>query len=611
MCLPFAVYYVYWEHRRNRLLEEELPALRSRFQGDTPFYGKLWGYATDYFLETSLQDGDLVFFSKDSHSLPFSSAFSRAFLHFLLSYIIPSPSLSDDDKKNRNVSFKNDYKENPSSQEEEHSIRKELEKLAHGGESRSGSRRGGGLSIDEVGIIYVENGQRYVITVSSSSSVSTPRRGTSCGGLVKKKYADQIAESFAEGIWVRRLRCSRDVRDRIHQALNTSLSKDELEHREKETRKDERVNKEKQGGDIEKEGGEDQEDRQVRPRGEEAGGDRFDFSDCRVSQWKSFLVEVNRRYSKETYRDFRGAAMRIFLERRKRSAMLLQKRFDDLLQDVETTAPRLIQLAQHRLCLQSSDDRQTGQSMTKTDEKTREVDGVKEEKTEEKGMMTRREKEHVESRKYDDENKGGNQSTSSSSAGCDEDDEVSIVEDLLLCKEYAGRAVNRMDAILKAVQEDERLPCCPSRKKKFPLFCKRVASATFPASIYQAAGLLPSTPDPGVWTPEDLLAIDLLLQPREDHSHDLSARLGSQAKDVPRVHEEEKSSVTRGNAADEDLCVYRKTLAKQSAIDVLSLSPQFAPILYVRGGGEEKGERDSQFRTNMPALIRQRERKNS
>ncbi|PHJ19745.1 hypothetical protein CSUI_006426 [Cystoisospora suis] len=611
VCLPFAVYCVYWERRRNRLFEEELPALRSRFQGDTPFYGKLWGYATDYFLETSLQDGDLVFFSKHSHSLPFFSAFSRAFLHFLLSYFIPSPSLSDDDKKNRNAFFKKDSTEVSSSlsQGEEHSIRKELEKIVHGGDSRSSSR-GGGLSIDEVGIIYVENGQRYVITLSSPG-VSTTRMGTSCGGLVKKKYADQIAESFAEGIWVRRLRCSRNVRDRIHQALRTSLSKDEQEHREKETGKDEGVTIEKQGGDGKKERGEDQKDQQVRPIREEAEGDRLDFSGSQVSQWKSFLVEVNRRYSKETYQDFRGAAMRIYLERRKKSAMLLEKRFDDLLHDVETTAPRLIQLAQHRLCLANgSEDRPTGQSMMKTDEKTQEIDGVKEEKTEEKVLMTRLEKEQVESVKYGEEKTGDNKRTSSPSPASDKDDEVSIVEDLLLCKEYAGRAVSRMDAILKAVKEDEKRPCCPSRKKKSSSFCKKVSSATFPTSIYQAAGLLPSTPDSGVWTPEDLLAIDLLLQPSEDLSHDLSARLGSHMKDVPRIHEEEKPSVIRGDAAD-DLCLYRKTLAKQSAIDVLSLSPQFAPILYVRGGSEEKGERDSQFRTNMPALIRQRERKNS
>ena len=42
---------------------------RNHFPGSTPFYGKMWGYESDYTIETSLNDGDLVFWAADPLSI--------------------------------------------------------------------------------------------------------------------------------------------------------------------------------------------------------------------------------------------------------------------------------------------------------------------------------------------------------------------------------------------------------------------------------------------------------------------------------------------------------------------------------------------------------------
>lgn len=51
-----------WEYRVYAE-KREIKALEARFVGGTPFYGKRWGYTTDFMIHQSLQTGDLVFIS--------------------------------------------------------------------------------------------------------------------------------------------------------------------------------------------------------------------------------------------------------------------------------------------------------------------------------------------------------------------------------------------------------------------------------------------------------------------------------------------------------------------------------------------------------------------
>jgi hypothetical protein len=65
-----------WEYRvwkRNLYFERN----RENFPGSTPFYGKQWGYEADYMIETSLNDGDLVFWQVDPLSIHIHEAFAR------------------------------------------------------------------------------------------------------------------------------------------------------------------------------------------------------------------------------------------------------------------------------------------------------------------------------------------------------------------------------------------------------------------------------------------------------------------------------------------------------------------------------------------------------
>ena len=57
-----------WEYRvwKRRLYYTRN---RSHFPGSTPFYGKMWGYESDYMIDMSLEDGDLVFWQADPLSI--------------------------------------------------------------------------------------------------------------------------------------------------------------------------------------------------------------------------------------------------------------------------------------------------------------------------------------------------------------------------------------------------------------------------------------------------------------------------------------------------------------------------------------------------------------
>jgi hypothetical protein len=50
---------------------------QSYFTGSAPFYGKMWGYESDYMIETSLADGDLVFWAVDPLSIHLHEAVCR------------------------------------------------------------------------------------------------------------------------------------------------------------------------------------------------------------------------------------------------------------------------------------------------------------------------------------------------------------------------------------------------------------------------------------------------------------------------------------------------------------------------------------------------------
>lgn len=65
-----------WEYRvwKRKLYYDRN---REHFPGSTPFYGKLWGYESDYMIETSLGEGDLVFWSVDPLSIHLSESLAR------------------------------------------------------------------------------------------------------------------------------------------------------------------------------------------------------------------------------------------------------------------------------------------------------------------------------------------------------------------------------------------------------------------------------------------------------------------------------------------------------------------------------------------------------
>jgi hypothetical protein len=65
-----------WEYR---VWKRKLYFNRNRhhFPGSTPFYGKMWGYESDYMIETSLNDGDLVFWQTDPLSIHIHEAICR------------------------------------------------------------------------------------------------------------------------------------------------------------------------------------------------------------------------------------------------------------------------------------------------------------------------------------------------------------------------------------------------------------------------------------------------------------------------------------------------------------------------------------------------------
>jgi hypothetical protein len=65
-----------WEYRvwKRKLYYERN---RLHFPGTTPFYGKMWGYESDYMIDCSLQDGDLIFWCVDPLSIHIHEAICR------------------------------------------------------------------------------------------------------------------------------------------------------------------------------------------------------------------------------------------------------------------------------------------------------------------------------------------------------------------------------------------------------------------------------------------------------------------------------------------------------------------------------------------------------
>ena len=58
----------WWETSRWEKIQF-LQEQREKFRGDTAFYGKCWGYQTDYMIELGLQTGDIFFVEKDGYGL--------------------------------------------------------------------------------------------------------------------------------------------------------------------------------------------------------------------------------------------------------------------------------------------------------------------------------------------------------------------------------------------------------------------------------------------------------------------------------------------------------------------------------------------------------------
>ncbi|CBZ56303.1 conserved hypothetical protein [Neospora caninum Liverpool] len=503
LAFPIVGYGYYWEQRRRRMYTEVLPALQSRFQGDTPFYGKLWGSTTDYFLETSFADGDLVFFARDPHSLSFSRAVARAVSRFLL-LILPA-----------------------------------------GGSSERTQRigTGGGMFVDDIGVVYVENGQRYVVSLSTETK-----------GLEKTKYAKKIAESFPETILVRRLRCSPDVREKLHHALKEALRQSD-------------------GGPS----GEKEVPDSVSTSPSRLPARPLNFRTSRVSVWSSFWTEMKRRRA-ASGDAFRLLTAQAFWTAKRRTAVLLERRLEDLILDVESVVPANVmdQARQKTLTLlseQEGNEKEGGQTSERSASGTSDRADAANDGASGPGSREANQKER--------EKTAGE--TPGKPRGA-----VDVVADLLALSAFAQQAVKRIDNVFQ--DTDSPRPPAPAPRNGR----SRLPIAAFPVAIYQAAQLLPPTPACRAWTPEDLLVIDTLFQPR----------------DLPPAHVAAKENKNRG-AIDSggkeatDVKPRRADLARKAAVELASLSPQLAPILYVR---EEKGERDCVARKNMPGLMSQRER---
>lgn len=66
-------YTAFWFYRGSSI-KRDIEITRRDFQGDTPFYGRSWGYATDYMFEQTLSEGDLILLSHDRRTLsPFAA----------------------------------------------------------------------------------------------------------------------------------------------------------------------------------------------------------------------------------------------------------------------------------------------------------------------------------------------------------------------------------------------------------------------------------------------------------------------------------------------------------------------------------------------------------
>ncbi|KFG58540.1 hypothetical protein TGRUB_278720 [Toxoplasma gondii RUB] len=502
LAFPIVGFGYYWEQRRWRMYTEGLPALRSRFQGDTPFYGKLWGNTTDYFLETSFADGDLVFFSRDPRSLCFSRAVARAFSRFFLFL------------------------------------------LAGGATNRAQhAGTGGGMFVDDIGVVYVENGQRYVVSVSAEKR-----------GLEKIKYADKIAESFPETILVRRLRCSPAVREKLHRVIEEALCQSECPLDE---------------------GTEPPSSVCSSPH---SALPHLNFRNSCVSVWSSFWTEIQRRRAASADA-FRLLTAQAFWTAKRHTARLLDRRLEDLLREVESVAPANVMEQARAKTLALLSENGTEKEMDQNSE------GSAAGTPERLASADERVQTPSSGKATESPENGGK---TSDEAPRNPQDPADIVADLLALSGFAHQAVKRIDNVFQ--DGEAARPPSPAPKKRG----SRLPIAEFPVAIYQAAQLLPPTPASSAWTPEDLLGIDTLFQPRDLPALSAAVTEVTEARGGEERETPEKAAKRR-----------RSDLARQAALELASLAPQLAPILYVR---EEKGERDCGARKNMPGLIRQRER---
>ena len=77
------VYMIWWETSRMEKLQY-MEDQRSKFRGDTAFYGKCWGYQTDYIVECGLQTGDVFFIDYDKYGLHSYQGFWKFFTNMAL-----------------------------------------------------------------------------------------------------------------------------------------------------------------------------------------------------------------------------------------------------------------------------------------------------------------------------------------------------------------------------------------------------------------------------------------------------------------------------------------------------------------------------------------------
>lgn len=185
---PFGLV-IYWEACRFKKLYYDFAHARRDFRGDTAFYGKQWGYTTDYLIESSLRDGDLVFFAYDPDSLHLHEAARKWLLNWW-----------------------------------------------------------SGCSYDEVGIVFREHGTCYVASfpVCRSNSIDNASRlfswisntgaleqsqetrrsvwSSDRSNVVVEKYSDKLANRFPLTVSLRRLQCSRDAREKVGKTVRETIS---------------------------------------------------------------------------------------------------------------------------------------------------------------------------------------------------------------------------------------------------------------------------------------------------------------------------------------------------------------------------------------------------